>query len=84
MQKGCTHIRGLQAFCRILCHHGKEKKPCPLCENGVDETLLDHVLKRHAYGPTELHHIILYTLFDGRCDYDCMGREIVISHCEYK
>ena len=52
-----THKSPAGILQNTLCRHGKEKKPCPLCENGVDETLLDHVLKRHTYGGVHGHSV---------------------------
>ena len=45
---GVKHTRGLQAFSRVLSHHGRGVKPCPLCDvPGPLDCLLDHLLKEH-------------------------------------
>ncbi len=37
-----------KALSRILCHHGRGAKPCPLCEGVPDVSLLDHMLSAHG------------------------------------
>ncbi len=49
MTLGLRHTRGLQALSRILCHHGRGAKPCPLCEGVPDVSLLDHLLSAHGH-----------------------------------
>ena len=44
---GYRHTRGLQALSRLMCHHGRGKKPCPLCDCELSIPLLDHVLAVH-------------------------------------
>ena len=45
---GVKHRRGLQALSRVMGHHGRGVKPCPLCDvPGPFACLLDHVLKDH-------------------------------------
>ncbi len=39
-----------QALSRILCHHGRGAKPCPLCEGVPGVSLLDHLLSAHGAG----------------------------------
>ena len=44
---GYRHTRGLQAL-RLMCHHGRGIKPCPLCDcKLMSISLLDHVLAVH-------------------------------------
>jgi hypothetical protein len=48
LELGLRHTRGLQALSRLMSHHDRGKKPCPLCEgelNGL--TVLEHVLEKH-------------------------------------
>ena len=45
---GYRHTRDLQALSRLMCHHGRGMKPCPLCDCELSTTsLLDHVLAVH-------------------------------------
>lgn len=44
---GYRHTRGLQALSRLMCHHGRGMKPCPLCDSELSTSLLDHVLAVH-------------------------------------
>ena len=45
---GVKHTRGLQALSRVMGHHGRGVKPCPVCDvPGPLACLLDHVLKDH-------------------------------------
>ena len=40
---GANHTRGLQALSRLMSHHGRGSKPCPMCdESGPLTCLLDH------------------------------------------
>ena len=47
---GTRHLRGLQTLSRLMFHHGRGSKPCPLCEeNKLCSRLLDHVLTAHQH-----------------------------------
>ena len=45
---GFRHTRGLQALSRLMCHHGRGMKLCPLCDCELSMSLLDHVLAVHG------------------------------------
>ncbi len=45
---GYRHTRGLQSLSRLLCHHGRGSKPCPLCDGVLSTSLLGHVLDVRA------------------------------------
>ena len=48
MHLGSRHMGGLQAVSRIMAHHGRGTKPCPLCEeNDMEESLMDHILIKY-------------------------------------
>ena len=51
-QLGHRHTKGLQNLTRIMSHHGRGKKPCPLCETSLGTTaqvgVLKHVLRDHS------------------------------------
>ena len=48
---GVKHTRGLQALSRVIGHHGRGVKPCPVCDVlGPFACLLGHVLKDHTMG----------------------------------
>ena len=40
------HLRGLQNLTRLMAHHGRGTKPCPLCDDST-QLLIDHVLACH-------------------------------------
>ena len=44
---GCT--RGIQALVRVMCHHGRGSRPCPLCDcsSVSQDSLLGHLLVQH-------------------------------------
>ena len=45
---GERHVRGLQNLSRLMGHHGRGEKPCPLCEKLTDgKSVLQHVMKDH-------------------------------------
>ena len=45
---GTRHLRGLQTLSRLMSHHGRGSKPCPLCEKDkLCSRLLDHYLTAH-------------------------------------
>ena len=51
LQLGHRHTRGLQNLTRLLSHHGRGEKPCPLCETLGTTTqggVLNHVLRDHS------------------------------------
>ena len=43
------HTRGLQVISkRMMSHHGRGRKPCPLCEeNDLNLSVLEHVFDAH-------------------------------------
>ena len=43
---GSRHLRGLQNLTRLMAHHGRGTKPCPLCDDST-QPLIDHVLTCH-------------------------------------
>ena len=50
LDMGAKHTRGLQAFSRVLSHHGSGVKACPLCDvPGPVDCLLEHLLKEHHW-----------------------------------
>ena len=65
-------MTGLQAFSRVLSHHGHDVKPCPLCDvPGPLDCLLDHLLKEH-HGTLKLGDDLLKieSLFSLVVDYN--------------
>ena len=46
---GSQHTTGLQNLSRMLAHHGKGSKPCPLCEEQFSGSLTDHVLSARVH-----------------------------------
>ena len=51
---GVKHTRGLQALARVMSHHGRGVRPCPMCDvPGHIACLLNHVLEEHCE-PLEL------------------------------
>lgn len=48
LHMGTRHTTGLQALSRVLAHHGRGSKPCPLCnKNNLDTSVIAHFLKEH-------------------------------------
>ena len=43
---GSKHLQGLQNLTKLMAHHGRGSKPCPLCDAST-LPLLDHVLNQH-------------------------------------
>ena len=45
---GTRHTEGLQALSRMLAHHGRGSKPCPLCDGStLDPNPIGHLLREH-------------------------------------
>ena len=45
---GVRHTKGLQAVSRLMSHHGRGRKPCPLCDvTDLPISVLEHVLSDH-------------------------------------
>ena len=46
---GQRHTRGLQVLSRLMSHHGRGLKPCPMgSETNLDTPILDHILCDHG------------------------------------
>ena len=43
---GSKHLKGLQNLTRLMAHHGRGSKPCPLCD-APTHPLIEHVLTQH-------------------------------------
>ena len=66
---GIQHTRGLQVLSRVMSHHGRGCRPCPLCESAPLETsVFNHVLCEHfgELGPEPgsevLHRLVDFNL----------------------
>ena len=45
---GGKAVRGLQMLSRVMSHHGRGSRPCPLCDAAaLQSTVLDHILEHH-------------------------------------
>ena len=46
---GEKSVKGLQHLSRVMSHHGRGDKPCPLCDTASPQTsLLQHLLDHHS------------------------------------
>ena len=62
MHLGSRHTGGLQAVSRIMAHHDRGTKPCPLCEESdLEESLMDHnnILIKHRVDLGQLGSTVL-------------------------
>ena len=53
LDSGGKTVRGLQMLSRVMSHHGKGGRPCPLCDAAalqcsVLDHILDHILDHHG------------------------------------
>ena len=45
---GGKAVRGLQMLSRVMSHHGRGSRPCPLCDAAaLQSSVLDHILEHH-------------------------------------
>ena len=46
---GERHTKGLKNLSRVLSHHGRGSKPCPLCDwTPEEENVFEHIILRHG------------------------------------
>ncbi len=46
---GVQHTRGLQMLSRIMSHHGRGNRPCPLCDTApLESSVMEHLLGAHC------------------------------------
>ena len=46
---GERHMKGLKNLSRVLSHHGRGSKPCPLCDwTPEEENVFEHIILRHG------------------------------------
>ena len=45
---GGKTVRGMQMLTRVMSHHGRGSRPCPLCDDAtLQSSVLDHILENH-------------------------------------
>ena len=46
---GGKTVRGMQMLTRVMSHHGRGSRPCPLCDDAtLQSSVLDHILANHG------------------------------------
>ncbi len=46
---GVQHTRGLQMLSRVMSHHGRGNRPCPLCDTApLESSVMEHLLGAHC------------------------------------
>ena len=46
---GGKTVRGMQMLTRVMSHHGRGSRPCPLCDDAtLQSSVLDHILENHG------------------------------------